>query len=531
MKPSLYRGQWSIGLVKDVILEAVRYSVPRMAAQAAQLRTGRGMEADARAVFDFIRARMTYVRDPQRVELIRAAPASLNDQEGDCEDMTIVAVSLLRNMGYQDARAVIIAQGGGWSHIFCVVGTSPRRASGITGYVIDCVPEIPGFNDIAPDISDFMEVRLQLEGLAGMPGPAIAGLGAVAPATSVTGYALRSSEAMLAGLAGLPAHAQQQSLCEIRKANALVVLNGAPEQASLAAIMPYVADVRGGLLHFNDDAPLEAIADFLEEEEEARAAALQGIGDIGAANRRKKLRQKAAEKRPKVKDRRAPGEQTKAGKVISTINRYNPATVAVRNGLLLALRINLFKLSEHLALGYLPDGDARAAGVDPGQLAKLRGTLEAVQKVHIALGGKLDSLKAAIVAGAAKELQLGEAVAAASTAAASGVLAKIGALLKKVDLKALVAKVDKAKLKDGFKKLRGGTQRLEADLPAAVPASETQKVETGGATDPMSADNNAAPGAANREAGGGDGGDKKSSMALPLLIGVGVLGLAFISSK
>ena len=520
----VYRGRWSISLVKAVILEAVHLSIPAMRETAARLKSGRGLEEDARRVFDFIRREVRYVRDPARIELIKTARASLNDDQGDCEDMTILAVSLLANMGYKDARAMIIAQGEGWSHIFAVVGQEPRRASGIDGLVIDCVPEIPGFNDIAPDISDKMEVRLQLEGLAGMPGRdiAIAGLGAVAPATSVTGYALRSSETMIAGLSGLAGHAREQSLCEIRKANALVLLNGAPEQEALAAIMPYVSDVRAGRLLFTEDAPLDAIAGFLEEEELAQ---IQGIAGIGRADRRRKLRQEAG------KPRRKPGEQTKAGKVISTINRYNPATVAVRNGLLLALRINLFKLSEHLALGYLPDGDARAAGLDAGQLTKLKGSLEAVQKIHIALGGRLDSLQAAIVAGAAKELQLGEAVAAASTAAASGVLAKIGTLLKKVDLKALVGKMDKAKLKDSFKKLRGKTQKVEADLPAAVAASETQKVEveTGGATDPMG--DNATPGAANREAGGGTGEEKKNSMALPLLIGVGVLAVALSSSK
>ncbi len=149
-----------------------------------------------------------------------------------------------------------------------------------------------------------------------------------------------------------------------------------------------------------------------------------------------------------------------AKKIGKAILRYNPLTIAIRGGLLAAMRINLFGLAKKLQYGYLPDNLASKHNIDARKLASLKQRHNRVKKLFRGLQGKEKNLKKNILKGAKQrskdfslkglegiqgDLQaleaigglgeLGELGAAATTAsigAAAGVLAKIKRWLKPV---------------------------------------------------------------------------------------------------
>jgi hypothetical protein len=165
-----------------------------------------------------------------------------------------------------------------------------------------------------------------------------------------------------------------------------------------------------------------------------------------------------------------------AKKMVKAIVRFNPLTIAIRGGLLAALRLNMFGISKKLQYAYLPDNLAAKYNIDPAKLADLKKRLGRVKKLFNGLQGKEANLRKAILKGAKQKSSdfslkgidglmtdlrgleaigalaelgdLGVVATAASVGAASGVLATISKWLKpvkdvfnKVKGKAAVAKM------------------------------------------------------------------------------------------
>lgn len=469
-----YRGRWRIKEVVKTIQDAVRESVPQVRTIASQLRRG-NLRDDAAAVWSFIRENVRYVEDTdgqgRPAEKIKVAARTLEEGEGDCEDMTILGSALLINMGHTPKGAIIAQSGGSsWTHIFGTVGDFRRADSDkLRGFVFDAVPEIAGFDAIAPSITKVMEIEF-LHGIGRADSPSINGIGCIQPASAVTqklqGY--QSALLTVAGLgsAGDPEHTAR----ELRKTRSLILMNGLPEQEILMGVMDYVHDVdaQGNML-FTVDAPLAAIADYLDDDN------LEGIGSIGLFKKRKKLRAAAAAEtranagQPAAKKKKKAVELIK--KVAKGIVRYNPATILIRNGVLLAMRLNIFKLAENMHWGYLSDIQAKEAGLDMVELAKLRAQIRDTEKVFTTLGGKVENLKSAIMKGgskgAAKHLKgMGVVVAAtatAGTAAATPFLVKVVNLLKKVNLKKLLEKVKAVKAKAALDQVQASAMSVPDD--------------------------------------------------------------------
>lgn len=470
-----YRGKWNIEDVVRTIKDAVRESVPQVKSLAKSLRKG-NLEDDARSVWDFIRANVRYVEDADAegrpAEKIKTAARTLTEGEGDCEDMTILASALLINMEHSPKGAIIAQSGGSsWSHIFGTVGDFRRGDSEkLRGYVIDAVPEIPSFNAIAPRITKVMDIEF-LRGIGHADGPAIGGMGCIQPASAVTKQ-LQGYQSALLTVAGLGSAAGDQSHTarELRKTRALILMNGLPEQEVLMGVMNYVHDVdSSGSLVFTTDSPMGAITDYLNDN-------LEGIGSIGLFKKKAKLKE-AAEK--EIADNANVPEEKKKSKALELIKKvghgilkYNPATILIRNGVLLALKLNLFKLAERLHYGYLSDLQAQDAGLDMTELSNLRKQIESVEKVFHTLGGNPENLKHAIMKGGEKGLKgIGIVVAAtatAGTAAATPFLVKIGDLLKKVNIKKLLEKANPGKIKQALSLVKSKTQEVpdEDQAPA-----------------------------------------------------------------
>ncbi len=222
---------------------------------------------------------------------------------------------------------------------------------------------------------------------------------------------------------------------------------------------------QSGFIKYDTDA-LQGLAELDELEDE-----LDGMYDeeLGLFRRRKGKRRRGGFFRSIRRIGKKIGKGIKkAGKAVGkaakkvgkAIVRFNPLSIAIRNGLLAALRLNMFGIAKKLQYAYLPDKLAGKYNLDPAKHARLKKTHRRVRKLFKGLQGKEKNLRKAIIKGAKQkspdfslkgfegvlgELQaleaigelaeLGELSAVAtgvSVGAASGVLAKISSWLKPV---------------------------------------------------------------------------------------------------
>ncbi len=89
-----------------------------------------------------------------------------------------------------------------------------------------------------------------------------------------------------------------------------------------------------------------------------------------------------------------------AGKGVRFINRYaNPGTVLLRNGFLLAMKINMLNVAKRLRYAYLSDQQATSLGINLAALARLRKIRERAETIYWQAGGVKENLKKAILGG------------------------------------------------------------------------------------------------------------------------------------
>ena len=157
-------------------------------------------------------------------------------------------------------------------------------------------------------------------------------------------------------------------------------------------------------------------------------------------------------------------------------NRANPATLLLRNGLLASMKLNIMKVGQRMKYAYMSDEDAKKKGADMAKFQHLKSIKDKLEKIFYGAGGKPENLKKAILTGKGNKKgkhdvnglgdfeydtnlaemneatplpqllgdemyhsenaetlgALGEPVTAASITAATGAIASIAALLKKI---------------------------------------------------------------------------------------------------
>ncbi len=100
------------------------------------------------------------------------------------------------------------------------------------------------------------------------------------------------------------------------------------------------------------------------------------------------------------------GDTSKKGKLKNLLhkglhitNRLNPATTLIREGVLISMKLNLFKVAQRLKYAYLSEDDARKKEMDMDKFAKLKKVKEKLEKIFYDAGGKPENLKKAILTG------------------------------------------------------------------------------------------------------------------------------------
>jgi len=128
------------------------------------------------------------------------------------------------------------------------------------------------------------------------------------------------------------------------------------------------------------------------------------FGELGLFGRRRKKRQAAAEVDPMANPDAVPGtgKKKKKGffrKLLNVTNKLNPLTLALRNGLLAAMKLNIAKLGSRLRWSYLSPNAAKAKGIDMTRYAQLVRTRQKLEDIFSNAGGNPANMRKAIIKG------------------------------------------------------------------------------------------------------------------------------------
>lgn len=87
------------------------------------------------------------------------------------------------------------------------------------------------------------------------------------------------------------------------------------------------------------------------------------------------------------------------GKILNVMNKVNPATVLLRNGILASMKLNIKNTAGRLRWSYLTPLEASAKSIDPAKFQKLVNTRMKLEKIFFGAGGNPKNLKKAILGG------------------------------------------------------------------------------------------------------------------------------------
>lgn len=89
-----------------------------VALQLTQHLAQRDRPAEVRALHEFVRDRIRYVRDPRAVETLQAPERTLQIKAGDCDDKAILLAALLESIGHPSRFHAIGFAQDNFSHVY-----------------------------------------------------------------------------------------------------------------------------------------------------------------------------------------------------------------------------------------------------------------------------------------------------------------------------------------------------------------------------------------------------------------------------
>lgn len=173
-------------------------------------------------------------------------------------------------------------------------------------------------------------------------------------------------------------------------------------------------------------------------------------------------------------------------KITKALVRFNPLTLTIRGGVLLAMKTNLFKMASRIKWGYLTEEEAQRNKFNMDEWRNAKNQLQKIEHMFVnILQGKPEALRKSILKGRAGGLSgLGDLGYEPVTMTASGAVAtampfikKVLAIIKKVNFKKLVENVSPLLLKLKKKRAEKDTEAAEtqeAETPSANTAEETE---------------------------------------------------------
>lgn len=383
---------------------------------------GRTLEDTLRNVWNHVYNHYQYEKDANGIEQIRRPSRSWADRKSgiDCDCMSVVISSLLHHLGRTDhaLRKAAYNEDTGFQHVYVVVPKPGVNINSLAGerkvdrskyYVLDCV--VDQFDYEVPFIQKFDKV-MKIQYLNGLDFAQVNG-GVTPQASMLLAYpAVPSSFEQMLGsfgcefnglealgdaadaklVQGMFLRGLKQHLINTR---AILAVNPALT-AGLYQPQVFTQRLDALIAAFDDANKRTQVLNDLARLEDAEG--LNGLnGPMG--NVFKKIGQgikKVAEKVGDAAKKVGTAVVTAVKAVAKVVVRYNPATMAIRNGLLLAMKLNVFRLAEKLGYGYWTEEQALSKGLDVAEWKRNKDVLEKARKLHKGLGGKVDKFDAAV---------------------------------------------------------------------------------------------------------------------------------------
>ncbi|HBG70504.1 MAG: hypothetical protein A2W93_03555 [Bacteroidetes bacterium GWF2_43_63] len=411
---------------------------------------GRSVAETCENIWNFLYNHVQYKLDQKGLEQLHRPSRSWSERETgiDCDCFSIFVSSILTNLKIAHRFRITKYDQGMYQHVYVVV----PKESGSGEYIIDCV--LSRFNYEKPYTAK-KDFTMSLNGIN------------VAVLSGTTSNVMDLVND-LEGLENLGADSQQERLSAIydHLVKTRNIIAGKPQliqnvdyPPAFLKMLDYAIenwntpsrDKALAILAQNEDAlnkhyqldlvpensDLEGLDNDWSEMDDMSDEELLGM--LGGKKRKEKKQAKAEKKAAKKADPTKKGFFKKVGEAVKkggkAFIRYNPVTVAARNGFLLALKLNIKKMGSKLKWGYATKEQAAAKGITADKWEKSKNAVAKVEKLFAdKLQGKRDKLKNAILKGKAGGLSgtaesefnltgLGAAPAAAALAAAVPVIA------------------------------------------------------------------------------------------------------------
>ncbi|MEO6832676.1 MAG: transglutaminase-like domain-containing protein [Chitinophagaceae bacterium] len=411
-----------------------------------------------KSIWDFLYHNIQYKLDKQGLEQLRRPARSWADRQSgiDCDCFAIFCSSILVNLGIQHSLRVTRYSQPTWQHVYVVIPKDGKSIS--NGYwTIDAVLARPDYEKSFTAKKDY---KMSLSGIniAVLSGPDTTE-GSNSPLTAMdvlmgfddaTSIPIGSTGDDING--AHYEHELYKFLIATRQ-----TIEAAPEafiQATGGNPSDTIRMLDYAIQYWYTDKRDEALG-YLEKNEETLNT-LAGFGAFNAvqitgANEAELYGDDDAHEIAIAGLGRAKGKQKKPSKFFSGIKkavkkvnigkalmRFNPATIAIRNGFLLALKLNIGKMSEKMKWAYATPQQASAKRVSPAKVAAAKRAVAKVEKMFTKLGGKGENMRKAILHAKKGHLnglgQLGILPLAAGLAAALPFIKIVMDVLKKSGL-------------------------------------------------------------------------------------------------
>ena len=388
------------------IKHVTRQSIPTVGALAKRLYAPTAEQA-AYNVWHWLYTNLRYKLDRQGSELIRTPQRSYADgnrqlpaskaQGIDCEDFSIFAFALLTSMGYRPAFNIVAFNGSEqYGHIF----------TDLEGFVIDPCPPLERFNQVADHITKTMRITILSGNEESISGP-------MSQVKNKVHQLLDSEEKGIKALISAGT-ATEEHRKQLRKIGWLKNLPAGEHQAVALRLAKMVDDISpSGNIRFKRGISLMTAGRYATMHQLKHHRTLQGLGsidelgqleeelsgllgnDLGKLRIKikapkivKKATQAVSKVVPKVVTKtftkvadKVKTTATKAVKYavknpVHVLLKVNPLTAMARNGLLLALRTNLFRMASKLKYGYMTEEEAKAKNLNLEEWRKMVGVRE-----------------------------------------------------------------------------------------------------------------------------------------------------------
>lgn len=348
------------------------------AARIAKELRGADLASTCRNIWEFCYHHIQYERDKEGAEQIRSPARAWRDRKTgiDCDCYTVLVSSILTNLGI--AHKLRIAKypnpddpDPDFQHIYVIV---PQGAGHLT---IDPVTDLFDFE--VPFLAT-KDIDMTLQFLNGPPGKSLDhedlfqddGMGetpsSVMPGT-VKGDRI-IAEATAKGMTVV--QYQEWTRQEFIRQNGMT-----PEQ--------WAANMQAQMAQQTAASQAAYNADTEKVKAELRK---RGVGFPANATRDELLELLRQNPAPKP-----------AGQVIHAVNTANPATVLLRTGVLLCMKINFMGVAAKLRWALATQANAVKAGMSASDHAKTKEIWERLRKIYYDAGGKPENLMEAVLTG------------------------------------------------------------------------------------------------------------------------------------